>query len=363
VEDVVTNAGVYWNGRRVLLTGHTGFKGAWLALLLQRAGAHVTGVSLAPHTTPSLYVEARIGAMLESHLLDLRDIGALQRVFQQTKPHVVFHLAAQALVRTSYLDPLATLATNIMGTAHVLECARQAAPTLRAVVVATTDKVYAQDGRGEPFREDDRLGGHDPYSASKAASEIVIDSYRQSYLDPCGVRVASVRAGNVIGGGDWSQDRLIPDVVRALQAATPLELRNPHAVRPWQHVLEPLTAYMTLARRLASDEPMDGAYNIGPRTGDTALTVSEVVGLAHTALGDARAIRVVSPQHAGLHEAHALRLDATKAEQTFGFRPRWRTQDAVQRTMHWYRDHATGLDPYQLCLRDIEAYEACEASA
>ena len=358
MEDLVKDAGAFWKGRRVLLTGHTGFKGAWLALLLQRAGAHVTGVSLAPHTTPSLYVEARIGAMLESHLLDLRDFRALQRVFEHAKPQVVFHLAAQALVRPSYLDPLATMSTNIMGTAHVLECAREAAPTLRAVVVATTDKVYAQEGREEPFHEDDRLGGHDPYSASKAASEIVIDSYRRSYLDQCGVRLASARAGNVIGGGDWSQDRLIPDIVRALQMASALEVRNPHAVRPWQHVLEPLTAYMTLARNLASDAPMDGAYNIGPRNGDAALTVSEVVNLARSALGDARTIRVVGPQDAGPHEAHALRLDATKAERTFGFSPRWRTHDAVQRTMHWYRDHAAGVEPYQLCLRDIEAYEA-----
>ncbi|MBC7618723.1 MAG: CDP-glucose 4,6-dehydratase, partial [Candidatus Saccharibacteria bacterium] len=268
----------FWRGKRVLITGHTGFKGAWLAFWLQRLGANVTGIALPAATQPSLFALLGEKPWMNSHHGDIRDATSLKAAVHSARPEIVFHLAAQALVRASYQQPLDTFATNVMGTANLLEALRDL-PSVRVAVMVTTDKVYQNREWLYPYREDDALGGHDPYSASKAASELVIASYRSSYLESAGLAVASVRAGNVIGGGDWSADRLIPDAVRAWQAKQPLVIRNPHATRPWQHVLEPLAGYLALACQLWAKPALAGAYNMGPSP-HAASSVENVINLA-----------------------------------------------------------------------------------
>jgi CDP-glucose 4,6-dehydratase len=268
----------FWRGKRVLLTGHTGFKGAWLALWLQRLGAQVTGVALPPATEPNLFTLARVEQGVETHFCDIRSAQALALRVRAARPEVVLHLAAQALVRPGYAAPLDTFATNVMGTAHLLDALR-GLPEVRVAVVVTTDKVYRNREWAYPYREDDQLGGHDPYSASKAATELVTASYRDSFLAAQGVAVATARAGNVIGGGDWAQDRLLPDAVRAWGAGETLHIRRPHATRPWQHVLEPLAAYLRLAQRLWEQPGLAGAYNFGPLPHEAA-SVKHVIELA-----------------------------------------------------------------------------------
>jgi len=345
---------VFWRGKRVLLTGHTGFKGSWLTIWLARLGARVTGLSLAPVTEPNLFTDANVAGLCDSRIGDIREAAAVRALVKETQPEIVLHLAAQPLVRASYRDPLETFATNVMGTANVLDALR-GVDCVRVAMMITTDKVYREGGERRAYAEDDPLGGHDPYSASKAASEIVIGSYRDSYLAVQGVAVASARAGNVIGGGDWSEDRLIPDAVRAWQSGKTLEVRRPEAVRPWQHVLEPLAGYLTLARRLWQEMPLAGAYNFGPRAGDAA-PVREVVTLAQTAYGGGEVAFDAEPQ--GPHEAAFLTLDASKAEQTLGVTPRLTLADAIGRTMAWYRAHRDHGDAIGLCRADIAAYEA-----
>jgi CDP-glucose 4,6-dehydratase len=342
----------FWRGKRVLLTGHSGFKGSWLTLWLHRLGAEVTGISLMPATEPNLYTEAKIAALCQSHFCDIRDATALAAVIRGERPEIVFHLAAQPLVRTSYADPLATLATNIMGTSHVLDALR-GLDSVRAAVMVTTDKVYRNTGGAQPFSEDDALGGHDPYSASKAASEIAIASYRDAFLSAQGVAVASARAGNVIGGGDWSADRLIPDAVHAWQAGRPLEVRRPQAVRPWQHVLEPLAGYLTLARKLWDQPDLAGAYNFGPQTNE-AVPVRDVVELARQAYGEGEARYAKSNE--GPHEAEWLALDIAKAKSMLGVTPVLTLSQAVTQTMAWYRAHKNGALADQLCHTDIDGF-------
>jgi CDP-glucose 4,6-dehydratase len=344
----------FWRGKRVLLTGHTGFKGAWLALWLQRLGAHVTGVALAPSTQPNLFDLLKPGLDMDSQVCDIRDAQALKSQVVAAHPDIVLHLAAQALVRTSYAEPLNTFATNVMGTANLLEAVR-AADTVRAVMVVTTDKVYHNREWAYPYREDDALGGHDPYSASKAASEMVIASYAASFLAENGVAVASARAGNVIGGGDWSPDRLIPDAVRAWGSGQVLEIRRPEAIRPWQHVLEPLAGYLRLAQTLWSHPEQAGAYNFGPDTSDAA-TVREVIQMARTSFGKGDVLFGDGTQ--GPHEAGRLALEIAKARQVLRFQPRWGLAESVGRTIDWYRQQAEGLNPRELCLADIADYEA-----
>lgn len=347
-------AASFWQGKRVLLTGHTGFKGAWLALWLRRLGAEVTGVSLAPATEPHLFGAACAAVGLDSHFSDIRDAQGLATLVCQARPELVLHLAAQALVRPSYRDPLQTFATNVMGTAHVLDALR-GLDCVRAVVAVTTDKVYSNREWLYPYREDDALGGHDPYSASKAAAEMVITSYRKSYLEAQGVAVASARAGNVIGGGDWSQDRLIPDAMRAWGVGQPLHIRRPQSTRPWQHVLEPLAAYLRLAEQLWQQPSLAGAYNFGPLTHEAA-TVREVVQLARQGYG--RGEIVWGGGDEGPHEAGWLALETAKSRSTLGIQPRWPLADAVGRTVQWYRQHDDGADARRLCEADMAAYEA-----
>ena len=343
----------FWSGKRVLLTGHTGFKGAWLAMWLRRMGAQVVGLALEPDAN-ALFSSAGVQADVDSRIGDIRDLNVVRAVVRDARPQVVFHLAAQAIVRQSYADPLATFDTNTRGTVHVLEALRECAEVKVAVIV-TTDKVYANNGSARAYRETDPLGGHDPYSASKAAAELVVASYRDAFLRTRGVAVSSARAGNVIGGGDWAADRLIADAARAWARDECLTVRNPGAVRPWQHVLEPLAGYIAVAENTWRSPALAGAYNIGPDAKDAA-TVSDVIALAHAAYGKGQ--WRVGSQHDAPHEAHHLTLDASHAEATLGLRPRWSLDEAVARTMNWYRRVDSGADERAVCLSDIDAYEA-----
>ncbi|MFO1264223.1 MAG: CDP-glucose 4,6-dehydratase [Rhodoferax sp.] len=345
----------FWRGKRVLLTGHTGFKGSWLALWLSRLGAEVTGLALPPATEPNLFTLARVCDTVQaSHACDVRDAQAVATQVQAARPHIVLHLAAQALVRAGYADPLGTYATNVMGTAHVLDALRGQAD-VRSVVVVTTDKVYRNREWAYPYREDDPLGGHDPYSASKAAAEIVSASYRDAFLGAQGVAVATARAGNVIGGGDWAADRLLPDAVRAWRTGQTLHIRHPEATRPWQHVIEPLAAYLCLAERLWTEPERAGAYNFGPLPHEVA-TVEKVIKMAVGPRNDC----VVSYQKNSnlVHEAGCLALETAHARQSLGVAPRWGLHTAVERTMAWYRAQQGGADARALCLADLDAWEA-----
>lgn len=342
----------FWQGKQVLLTGHTGFKGAWMSLWLSQMGAKVTGVSLPPNSTPNLFTLADIAQLTNSHFADIRDADAVSNIIKKAQPEIVLHLAAQALVRPSYKDPLGTFATNIMGTANVFNAVR-GVYSVKSVVAVTTDKVYKNLETYRPYKEDDQLGGYDPYSASKAASEIIISSYKDSYLAAQGVAVASARAGNVIGGGDWSEDRLIPDAVRAWDANFPLEIRRPNAVRPWQHVLEPLNGYLVLAEKIYTDSYSTGAYNFGPQT-DEAATVQRVIELANQAYGCGSVLW--GDGTGGPHEADLLSLEIVKAQEVLDVVPRWNLLEAIQRTMGWYKNQRIGKNARSLCEDDIAAF-------
>ena len=344
----------FWRGKRVLLTGHTGFKGAWLALWLSQMGARVIGIALPPVTTPNLFTLAAILSLLDSHMIDIRDPAAVAVGVANADPQIVLHLAAQALVRAGYRDPLDTFATNIQGTANLLDALR-AVRQLRVVVAVTTDKVYRDAEHALPYRESDALGGHDPYSASKAAAELVIGSYRDAFLAGQGVAVASARSGNVIGGGDWSEDRLIPDAIRAWSANRPLAVRRPQATRPWQHVLEPLAAYLRLAERLWHQPALADAYNFGPHTHEAA-TVRQVIALAQAAYGSGTVHWGDSTE--GPYEAGWLTLEIAKARTQLGVGPRWTLEQSIERTLAWYRRQADGESARDLCAADIAAYVA-----
>lgn len=342
----------FWHNKRVLLTGHTGFKGGWLALCLKHLGAEVTGIGLAPNTQPNLYTLAGIDQVTHSHIQDIRDAAATAAIIAQADPEIVFHLAAQPLVRTSYRDPLDTISTNVLGIAHVLDALRPLTH-LRVLVAITTDKVYQNLEHGLPYREDDHLGGHDPYSASKAAAEIMVASYRDSYLAAQGVAVATTRAGNVIGGGDWSADRLIPDAVRAWVQGEVLQIRRPNAVRPWQHVLEPLCGYLCLAERLWTDPALAGAYNFGPLTHEAA-TVREVITKGQTVFG--RGDIAWGEGNEGPHEAGWLTLEIAKARNILGVTPRWHLDASIHHTLDWYRRQAAGEAARDLCEKDLATF-------
>lgn len=344
----------FWRGKRVFLTGHTGFKGGWLTIWLQQLGAEVTGLSLEPITTPNLFDLANIANGMTSHICDIRDASKLAQIVRNARPEIVFHLAAQPLVRASYLDPLTTYAANVMGTANLLDALR-GLDNIKVAVMVTTDKVYRNNEWVYPYRETDALGGHDPYSASKAASEIIIASYRDAYLKEQSVALATARAGNVVGGGDWSIDRLIPDAVRAWQAGTSLTIRRPQAIRPWQHVLDPLAGYLALAKKLWQQPELAGAYNFGPDTHEAA-TVHAVIEQARTAFGCGDV--VYSDDNTGPHEAGCLALETAKAREILGIASRWPLTEAISRTMAWYREQQQGADARSLCEAEIDAYRA-----
>jgi CDP-glucose 4,6-dehydratase len=343
----------FFAGKRVFVTGHTGFKGAWLTLWLRNAGATVTGYALPPPSDPSLFDRARVGEGITSIEGDVREIGALEKAVRGAEPEIVLHLAAQSLVRPSYEDPVGTFATNVMGTVNVLDVVRRT-PSARAVVIVTSDKCYANDEQGRAYREGDPMGGHDPYSASKGAAEIVAASYRASFFD-AGAAIATVRAGNVIGGGDWARDRLIPDAIRAFERGERLRVRNPRATRPWQHVLEPLRGYMHIARKLwAAPREHAEAWNFGPDDASTER-VASVVDAVAAAWGGGAAWEV--PEGAEPHEAMSLRLDCGKARARLGWKPALDLARAIEWTVDLYRRVGAGEDARATTLAQIARYE------
>lgn len=359
MEEVVSSVNV-WQGRRVFLTGHTGFKGSWLALWLHQLGAEVTGYSLAPPTHPSLFKLARIDQLLTHIEGDVRDYDHLHRAVRDARPEVILHLAAQPLVRLSYEQPIETYATNVLGTAHLLEAAR-AVGGVDAFVCITTDKCYENREWVWPYRESDPLGGHDPYSSSKACAEIVVAAYRHSFfpadrLTKGGMAIASVRAGNVIGGGDWAFDRLIPDLVRAFEAGESPVIRSPNAVRPWQHVLEALNGYLMIAENLLADRAeFAEAWNFGPPESDTQ-PVSWIVERLRAAWGHANPPKPFTGQTP--HEATLLKLDTSKARSILGWRPALNLSDAVEWIVDWHKRLGAGEDARAITMEQIEAYRA-----
>jgi len=342
----------FWNGRRVLVTGHSGFKGSWLTLWLHQMGAKVIGLSLDDRQSHELYHTARICDVCEEITGDIRNPKSWENRLIEFKPEVAFHLAAQSLVRPSYEQPIRTFDINVMGTAQVLESLRKI-PQLKTVVVATTDKVYRDVHKREPFKESDHLGGHDPYSASKAACEMIISSYKKSFYDDQGISLSSGRAGNVIGGGDWAVDRLIPDAIRAWTSGLELVIRNPGFTRPWQHVLEPLLGYLVLAERTFESPNLAGSFNFGPR-GNEVLTVKEIADLAADRFGGATSC-TANDVHVR-HESEWLDLDASKARIQLGVQARLSPKQSVDWTIDCYRDELSGKPMTELCLAQIAAY-------
>lgn len=340
----------FWRGRRVFVTGHTGFKGGWLCLWLQQLGAELQGYALPPAGPHALFDVARVGEGMVSTLGDVRDADALRRALQAAQPEIVLHLAAQPLVRQSYADPVATYATNVMGTVHLLEAVRHV-DSVRAVVNVTSDKCYENREWAWGYRETEAMGGFDPYSSSKGCSELVGSAYRRSFLRHHGVALASGRAGNVIGGGDWAADRLVPDVLLACEQGRPVVIRHPHAVRPWQHVLEPLSGYLALAEHLF-EAPADAleACNFGPVDED-AVPVQALVAQLVALWGRGARWQLDAGPHP--HEAHHLKLDISLARQRLGWQPRWRLPQALQHTVQWHQAWLAGHDMRAMCLQQI----------
>jgi CDP-glucose 4,6-dehydratase len=346
---IVSVDGTFWHGRRVFVTGHTGFKGAWLSLWLSSLGAEVTGLSAGVPTEPSLYALAGVSDGVRGLGADIRDAEAVRRAIGDAKPDVVLHLAAQPFVRRSYEQPAETWAVNVDGTINVLDAVRQA--EVPVTVVVTSDKCYDNREQRRPFVETDPMGGHDPYSSSKGAAELAVDAWRRSY----GIRVATGRAGNVIGGGDWGEDRLIPDIMRAASAGSPIAIRRPDAIRPWQHVLEPLSGYLTLAERLWEDGDFAAGWNFGPEPAD-AQPVSHVVERITALWPDELAWDIDPGPHQ--HEAGFLALDSTKAREQLGWAPSWDLDAALERIVEWHVGHRDGADLRALTLAQIAAHGA-----
>lgn len=344
----------FWSGKKVLVTGHTGFKGFWLSLWLERLGAEVTGISLPPNTEPNLYALSNFSGFHQSIMCDIRNFESLSKHCRSINPEVIFHLAAQPLVRESYHDSLGTFSSNIMGTANLLE-SMKGLSNLESSVFITTDKVYQESESKKGFKEDDPLGGHDPYSSSKAACEIVIDSYRKSFFHDAGVPVSSARAGNVIGGGDWSKDRLIPDAIRAWQDGTELNIRSPAATRPWQHVLEPLKGYLVLAQEISSSLDKAQAYNFGPAS-DSIASVMDVIEIARECFGGGKV--KYNNANDGPRESEWLSLDIEKSKTILDFQPRWNLHETINHSVSWYVEFLSGKKPLMLCNQQIDLYES-----
>jgi CDP-glucose 4,6-dehydratase len=369
MEDLVNQT--LWRNKRVFLTGHTGFKGGWLALWLSHLGANVRGYALDPSTTPSFFAAARLDEKIEDLRGDIRNPATLDQAIHEFAPEVIFHLAAQPLVRASYDDPIITYETNVIGTARVLDAVRRT-PSVKAVVCVTTDKCYENREWIYPYRETDPLGGYDPYSSSKACAEIATASFRQSYFHPSrladhGVAIATARAGNVIGGGDWSIDRLIPDLVRGFLSREPVLIRHPHAIRPWQHVLEPLHGYLLLAEKLLTPNRAEAAryaaaYNFGPSASDAqpvGWVADKLADLMIRSRGDGASW--VLDQSPTPHEAHDLKLDASRARADLHWVPCLDLETALQWLAQWYSSHHSGADMQAFTLDQVAAYESLAA--
>jgi CDP-glucose 4,6-dehydratase len=343
----------FWRGKRVLITGHTGFKGGWLSLWLQSLGATVRGIALNPPTEPALFDLARVSDGMESIIVDVRDQVAVAEQFEYFKPEIVIHMAAQPLVRLSYQAPVETYAINVMGTLHVLEAALHSG-TVKAIVNVTTDKCYENREWVWGYRENEPMGGHDPYSSSKACAELVSSAYRNSFLRDAGIAMATARAGNVIGGGDWAADRLVPDILRALEVREPVAIRNPHAIRPWQHVLEPLSGYLLLAERLYVHGQADAeGWNFGPLD-DDARSVQWIVDHICRGWGDGAGYKLLDGEHP--HEARFLKLDISKARQRLQWAPRWPLRTALKHVIDWHKAYLGNRDMRAVCLHQILLY-------
>lgn len=361
MESVVIDR-AFWAGKRVFLTGHTGFKGGWLALWLQSMGAHVTGFALAPPDGPSLFASARVAQGMISLIGDIRNLVELTDAVRQAQPEIVLHLAAQPLVRYSYEAPVETYSTNVMGTVHLLEAVR-ACQSVRACVIVSSDKCYENREWPWGYRENEAMGGYDPYSSSKGCTELVASAYRNSYFNPAsyerhGVALASARAGNVIGGGDWASDRLVPDLLRAFETSKPALIRNPHAIRPWQHVLEPVSGYLVLAQNLHREgvEFAEG-WNFGPNDVD-AKPVGWIAEHMARIWGGGAAYRIdETTSHP--HEAHYLKLDCSKARSRLSWQPRWDLSRALAEVVSWHRAYLERDDLQDVCLQQISRF--CEA--
>jgi CDP-glucose 4,6-dehydratase len=342
----------FWNGKRVFLTGHTGFKGSWLSLWLFSLGANVRGYSLNPLTQPSLFSEAKIDSIAESHIGDIRDQDTLQESMVSFKPDILIHMAAQPLVRYSYDEPIETYEVNVIGTAKVLEVARGCS-NLKAIINITTDKCYENDGRTKGFKENDPMGGYDPYSSSKGCAELVTSSYRRSFLQDQGIGLASVRAGNVIGGGDWADDRLIPDILKSFENGSSVIVRNPLATRPWQHVLEPLSGYLVLAQKLYQNpkEYAEG-WNFGPNEQD----VKPVDWVLDKMISKWPNSSWELDKGSSPHEADFLKLDISKAKFKLGWNPLWSLSDTLEKIVNWHQAWLNEEDMQTVCLEEIEEY-------
>lgn len=348
----------FWRGKKVFLTGHTGFKGSWLSLWLQQMGAEVTGYALAPEGEQNMFTMARVAGGMESTYGDIQDLGALSASLHAARPDIVIHMAAQALVRYSYKNPVETYGTNVMGLVNLFEAVR-GCPSVRAVVNVTSDKCYENQEREAGYKENEPMGGFDPYSNSKGCAELVTSAYRNSFFNPSeyashGVALASARAGNVIGGGDWSEDRLIPDLMRSIIQGKPVKIRSPHAIRPWQHVLEPLSGYLLLAERLyAGDLEFCEGWNFGPSDED-ALEVQWIVDQLTKSWGEGSSWELDADQ--GPHEAQYLRLDCEKANRVLNWHPTWMLSMSLNNIVSWYRAYITGKDMREVSLQQIKNF-------
>jgi CDP-glucose 4,6-dehydratase len=348
---------IFWRSKRVLLSGHTGFKGSWLSLWLQAMGAEVCGVALEPTTEPSLFIKARVAIGMRHEIVDIRNFEAIDFVFQSFRPEIVIHMAAQPLVRLSYREPLETYAINVMGTVHILEASRRA-KSVQAIVNVTTDKCYENREWVWGYREHEAMGGHDPYSSSKGCSEIISSAYRRSFLNEEGIGLATARAGNVIGGGDWAQDRLIPDIMKALVREKIVEIRNPNAIRPWQHVLEPLSGYLLLAEELfLKEKDVSGAWNFGPRD-DDSKSVKWIVEKLGAKWGASTSSKLQPGDHP--HEAHHLKLDISKAKQQLGWEPKWSLDTALDKIVEFQKAWLASEDIREKCITQISEYNMKE---
>ena len=342
----------FYKGKRVLVTGHTGFKGAWLCRILKLCGAQVCGYALEPPTEPSVFGVVGLEGLMDSHIGDIRNLEELKKIFDLAKPEIVFHLAAQPIVRDSYKDPVYTYETNVMGTVYVLECIRRC-ESVRSFVNVTTDKVYENKEWEYGYRESDPLDGYDPYSNSKSCSELVTHSYQKSFFEDRRCAISTSRAGNVIGGGDFANDRIIPDCIRAAAAGKEIIVRNPHSVRPYQHVLEPLAVYLTIAMKQYEDRKIAGYYNVGPDDID-CITTGQLADLFCQAWGDNA--RWINQYDGGPHEANFLKLDCARVKRVFGWRPRYHVKEAVDKTVEWFKEYLEGADMLQTTDRQIREF-------
>ena len=344
----------FWHGRKVLITGHTGFKGSWLSLWLKSMGAELRGIALPPSTTPALFTVAQVVQEMDSCIADVRDASTIARLVKDFQPEILIHMAAQPLVRLSYQQPIETYATNVMGTVHVLEAARHSG-SVRAIVNITTDKCYENREWAWGYREDEAMGGHDPYSSSKGCAELVSSAYRKSFLKDAGIAMASARAGNVIGGGDWALDRLVPDTLSAIEKGQPVQIRNPLAIRPWQHVLEPLSGYLLLAEKLYEQgQDFADGWNFGPRDEDTR-PVKWIVEQLCQSWGEGASWQLQHGDHP--HEASFLKLDISKAKGLLDWVPRWTIEQALDHITYWHRSWLQGQDMQSVCLQQINQYQ------